>query len=94
MSNRVAIQSIEFKNLVTGDVDYGFTLSDDYESLYCNTLEAPVEDLHEIIRDIYKGVYGQQMENLLDHVEENEKGIYIGAAWFGYEEIEHLFEDV
>jgi len=91
MSNRLVIEPTEFKNTRSGEVTLGVRIYDDYDQRYLNTWDEIPDDDMELLERIVKGDWGNEIEAMLDHVQENKKGIYIGSNWYDWEDIEEIF---
>lgn len=83
MSNRLNIESNCF----------GFTVSDDYDCQFvpykgADEIDNPVE----VIRLCREGLHSGHVD-LIDFLEENQKGAYINDEWHDFEEIEEAFKE-
>jgi len=90
MSNRAILTAMKFEAL-SGDVSYGYTLSDEYALDYDNNSEAMIEDDLDLLRYALKNA-GNGGDEILGSVRDNEKGIQINDQWYGWEEIESIME--
>ena len=91
MSNRLVVEPTEFKNLSNGEINLGVRVYDDYYQSYDNTWdEIPKNDM-----DILKKVMdmGNEVQIMLDHVKENQKGITIGLYYHDWDEIEKIMTE-
>ena len=86
MGNRVELVGTTFIN-TTGKQTYGFLIYDDYESAFCNQLDAPVEDDFELLRQAILHETPQS-EGLLATAS---SGCCINGTWYDGDEIEHVF---
>lgn len=90
MSNRVHLNAVKFEYL-TGDIFYGYTISDDEGLSFDNNSESIIEDDLELLKYAIKTA-DAAAEALLDFVRENEKGILINDSWYDWEQIKEIME--
>jgi hypothetical protein len=90
MSNRAILTSMKFEAL-SGDVCYGYTLSDQYALDFDNNAEAMIEDDLDLLRYAIKNA-GNGGDEILDSVIENEKGILINDNWYDWDEIKDIMQ--
>jgi len=92
MSNRVTVQATVFKNHPQGLETFGYRMFDDYDQTYDNTFDAVPDNDLELLRHALAncdGIAG----SMLEYVEENNTGIYIGDTWYDWDEIRHLWNE-
>lgn len=90
MSNRAILTAMKFEAL-SGDVCYGYTLSDQYALDFDNNAEAMIEDDLDLLRYALKNA-GNGGDEILDSVRDNEKGILINDNWYDWNEIKSIME--
>jgi len=97
MSNNVAIQTTEFKNVPSGEVTKGFRIYDDYGCYYDNNWESIPEDDIEILEMVIdthdprcRGV-DDPIRDMLKFIKEEEKGVNINGEWYDWDTIKELF---
>ena len=91
MSNHLYIEPTVFTNQRTEIVTYGVRVYDDYFTSYDNTWESiPTDDMAVLARVIDNS--NDEIGIALDDIEKNKSGVYIGDAWYEWDEIKHLFE--
>jgi len=95
MSNRVTIQPTEFKNIGGNESTFGVRVYDDYGQSYDNTWGLLIlKDMPKNDMEILKRVLDSDDEvvkAMMDFVEENKNGIYIGDMWYDWDEIKDCF---
>lgn len=90
MSNRAILTAMKFEAL-SGDVCYGYTLSDQYALDYDNNAEHMIEDDLDLLRYAIKNA-GTGGSEILDSMTDNEKGIQINDQWYDWDEIKAIME--
>jgi hypothetical protein len=90
MSNRLFLESTEFKNPVTGESTYGYRLYDDHDSTYHNLMDECLTDDLQLLK--YAIVNDES--GMLDFIEEMEKGIYINDTYYQWDQIKDSFAEV
>lgn len=90
MSNRVHLNAVKMEYL-TGDVSYGYTISDDEGLSFDNNAEAMIEDDLDLLR-YAKKTADASAEAILDFVQENEKGVLINDSWYDWDQIKQIWE--
>jgi len=76
---------------LSGDVSYGYTISDDEDMSFDNNAEAMIEDDLELL-SYTKKTADASAEAMLDFIQEMEKGILINDSWYDWDDIKHLWE--
>lgn len=96
MSNRLVIQPTKFVNINNGVEDtshsYGVRIYDDYGSAYANCWDSIPEDPLDILRKVCSEMNDDNTMAMIDYVQENERGLYIGDDWYEWEEIKDIIE--
>ena len=94
MSNRICFEPCEFTNTRSGESSKGFRAFDDYHiPTNYNRESIPDDDLEFLALIVkQKGEGNFDLDELLDWIEEQEQGIYIGDTWHEWEEIKHLWK--
>ena len=98
MSNRIYLDHVRLTYPSTAgntlEGDEGWLLQDDYqrelEFVYDN--DVPTDDL-ELLR-LVQDRATEVAEDLLQHVQDNNLGMYINSVWYNWYEIEHIWEEV
>lgn len=92
MSNRVTIEPTEFTNIRSGEKTYGVRVYDDYDQSYDNTWDIiPVHDM-DILRKVIR-IHDNKIDSMLDFVEDNHNGIYIGGSWYEWDDIKDVLKE-
>jgi hypothetical protein len=99
MSNKVTIQTVEFKKVPSGEVTKGFCISDNYGNAYGNTWGSIPEDDMEILKKVLADHFynsgsllaTDNIGEMLDYVDINESGVEINGEWYDWEQIGELF---
>ena len=96
MSNQITINLVAIENIRTGNITYGYTVSDDYgnsynDSLYDSKQECPDDDL-VFLADVIENFNTDYVRDLFDYIQEAEIGIMIGKTYYDWDEIKSLFE--
>lgn len=95
MSNKVKLQATKFINVRgkdEGSYTFGFRLFDDYESVFMDEGEVSgvtSEDDFEFLKYVVDNANGK-IEDMLDSVVENEKGMEINGMWYDWDEIKDI----
>ena len=94
MSNRLVIQPTKFTNINNGiedtEVAYGVRVFDDYGCSYCNSWDSIPENPLEILRKVCTDMNDENTMAMIDNVQENELGLYIGDDWYEFEQVKHI----
>jgi hypothetical protein len=90
MSNRVHVEPTEFKDVRTGEISYGVRIWDDAAMTYDNSWGGIPNDDREIIRKVIQ-TCDVATRDMLGFVEENETGLYVGPAWYYWEDIKVIW---
>lgn len=81
---------MKFVNLRNGEVQYGFTMYDDYDGSYNAIFESePPSDDMEFLKMVLTGL-DEKMQNMIDFVVESQNGLYIGDSWYDWSEIKDI----
>ena len=93
MSNRICFEPCEFKDPRTGEISKGFRAFDDYHQTYCNWWESIPDDDLEFLKDVVaqKNEGNNDLDELIDWIQEQETGVYIGDTFYEWEQIKSLF---
>ena len=91
MSN-ITIQPTKFVNVRTGENTLGVRVYDDYGQSYDNTWESIPDDDHEILKIIIKSD-DKVVRGMMEFLQEDQKSIDIGGAYYSWDEIKYLFLD-
>ena len=92
MSNQVCIEPTKFEDVRDGTVSYGYRAFDDYEKTYCNLWESiPDDDLEFLAKAMEED--DAILASLLSHLQEMEKGFYIGPQYYDWCDVKHLFKE-
>ena len=91
MSNRVHLNAVKMEYL-TGDVSYGYTISDDEDLSYDNNAEAMIEDDFDLLR-YAKATADDSAKAMLEFIQENEKGLYINDSWYEWDAVQPILEE-
>lgn len=91
MSNRLTIEPTEFHNIRTGEKTLGVRVYDDYDQQYLNAWDEIPDNDMDVLEKLIKGDLGDNIDAMLDHVQENQKGVYIGGEWYDWDQIKSLF---
>lgn len=92
MSNRLTIEPTEFVNVRSGEKTLGVRIYDDYDQAYINTWDDIPDDDMEILKRVID-IGANDIDPMLEHVQGNEKGIYIGGNWYDWDEIKDCFDN-
>jgi len=77
MSNKVRIEPTEFHNTLSGSVEYGFRIYDDYENYYCDALERmPDSELALLAAILRLDSSSPQFEYFKDYIIASEPTLY------------------
>ena len=97
MSNRISLRAVEVKEIKTGDVSYGFIMSDDYAVGFNDNFtkeQVNIDDDVDLLQMVKENTEGDEaFEGLFDSMRESEKGLSINGAWYDYEEISSVFDN-
>ncbi len=91
MSNRATIEPTEFKNVRGGDVTFGVRVYDDYASAYLNLWESIPDDDLDVLRQVLESD-DENIKALLNFIQEEETGVYIGDVYYDFEQIKECFD--
>ena len=96
MSNRLTIEPTEFHNIRTGKKTLGVRVYDDYDQQYLDAWDEIPDNDMDVLEKLIKytesyGDLGGVKDAMLDHVQENQKGVYIGGEWYDWDQIKSLF---
>lgn len=91
MSNSVELVPCTFEDDRTGEKTYGFRMYDNYAKTYCNIMENPLpnSDL-KALEEVLANWTDDIVISLIDHVRENENGIFIGGQHYSHKKIEKI----
>jgi len=97
MSDKVNIQTTEFKNVPSGSVTRGVRVYDEQHSVYDNSWESiPQDDIEilEMLLELHPCRFGSRDEisQLMNDVSTMETGVIINGEEYEWDEISDLFE--
>ncbi|HIJ11252.1 TPA: hypothetical protein HA278_04300 [Candidatus Woesearchaeota archaeon] len=92
MSNQITIQPTKFVNVRSGSSSLGVRVYDSYGQSYTNTWESIPDDDFEILKLVME-LDDEVVRSMMDFIQEDQKTIDIGGAYYSWEEIKHLFLD-
>lgn len=92
MSNKVCIEPTEYRNTLSGSVEYGFRIYDDYENYYCDTLEnMPDGELALLAVILRLDSNSQQFEYFKDYIICSEPTLYfVGGNGYQPDDYAHV----
>lgn len=89
MSNRAQIEVRDYPQYEAWEV----VISDDYASGTITLLEKPPDDDIELVRLLNtNGHEVREVDDILNFVQEHEKGMYIRDTWYPWEKLYKAFE--
>lgn len=90
MSNRAILTAMKFEAL-SGDITYGYHLSDDYALDFDDNAESMIEDDLDCLRFAVANA-GDAGREILNSIQENEKGIIINSNHYDWDEIKAIMQ--
>lgn len=95
MSNRAYLTATKFVDIVSGDSSYGWRVVDGYTTKYWDSYEANEipEDNLQLLRKVVKSDHSEEIMSLLDHLRENEKGLYINGNYHEWGEVKDILNE-
>ena len=93
MSNRLCIQPTKFTNINNGVEDeptFGVRIFDDYGNSYTNSWDSIPENPLDILKIVCKDMNDDNTMAMIDNVQENELGLYVGDEWFEWDAIKDI----
>lgn len=101
MSNRIHFEPTKFESVRTGLVSHGCRIYDEDSCMtYTNSWDSIPDDDIDIIRRCIEDFKGgsfndlNDFDNMIDCVETEQNGVYVGEQWYDWNEIKQLFEEV
>lgn len=98
MSNKANIQQQTATVRHTGEISKEVVVFDDFgigiinlDSYSDNFYDDDLELLATVVQVVDEGGL-ENVRGILDHVEENETGMFIEGKWYEWKEIKHIFE--
>lgn len=89
--NRAIIEPTTFIDR-NGEQSHGVRIYDDYDQSYENDWwDMPRDDM-EVLKKVVKSP-NLIFATILNHVEENKTGLFIGDKWYNFIDIAHIFEE-
>lgn len=82
----------KFENVRTGVVSYGARIWDGYGRTYTCLLDSIPDDDLEFLEIIMEDNTDAMSCVILDTMQENEQGCFVGEVWYDWCDVEHLFE--
>lgn len=89
MSNRINFIPTQFINMRTGSVSFGFRAYDDYGQTYDNTWELIPDDDMEFLKLVVDS-NDETVGSMFEFAAENQQGVYVGEAFYEWDEYKHL----
>lgn len=92
MANRANLDSCTFTRK-SGDVSYGYILSDDYGTEVVDYLDSNVLELSDL--DLLKLVHENQTEvscHIFENMSDLKRGLHINGNYYDHDDIEPVFE--
>ena len=100
MSNKIHFEPTKYKSVRTGSITYGCRIWDDGNATYTNTWECIPDDDMDVISKCIADFSGSgpfntpdDFSNMMNCVEEEEDGVYVGDEWYEWEQIKHFFQN-
>jgi hypothetical protein len=91
MSNHIVLEKIEIKT-GRGEVENGFRFYDDYSNTTRTPLEGVPDDDLELLKMVVTDFCLEDggVDELIDHLIENKKGLEINDVWYDFSEIKKI----
>lgn len=88
--NRPCLQATKFVNHPQGTVTHGWRFYDYYGQCYDNTLDSLPDDDLELL-SIVTETKDETAVAMLNYLQENESGLYIGDEWYNWCDIKQMW---
>jgi hypothetical protein len=105
MSNKIHFEPTKFESVRTGSITYGCRVYDEGNATYTNATytntwdSIPDDDVDIIAKCLknfsYRGAFNapDDFSNMLEFIESEENGVFVGDIWYDWDEIKHLFAE-